>query len=197
MYLCFRSLFALRQGPLSGALLLIPESPEAERRATAGRIAGAAVLLVLEDTARARQAVRSGAADFLVTSLDEALRILRMDVRRGTAVGVCLQSPLPVVLTECVDRGVQPDFLDAPGASSSAAVLAARGARPVAWHAALEAVESPALLRLPLDGLEVIGDKERRHWMRCAPPVLGRRDAGKLFLPLRAAELAGLTPPPA
>ena len=186
-YLCFRSLFALRQGSLSGALLLVAESPEAERRTTAGRIAGAAVLLLLGDAARARRAVRTGAADFLVTSIDEALRILRMDVRRGTAVGVCLHGAPTVALAECVERGVQPEYLDAE-ADAYAAELRARGARPVPWLAAFEAGESPTLL--PASGVGGLDNAERRHWMRHAPAVLGRRDAGVLFLPLRAGELA-------
>ncbi len=181
-YLCFRSLFALRGGALAGALLLLGESPEAERRATAGRIAGAAVLLVLGDAARARQAVRTGAADFLVTSLDEALRILRMDVRRATAVGVCLHGAPLAVLAACVERGVQPDYLD----SANAEPLEARGAGRIEWLTRFAEGEVPMLLELPAARLDSIGDKERRHWMRYAPAVLGRRDAGKLFLPLRA-----------
>ncbi len=58
--------------------------------AIAANIAGAASLGVEPELARAKAAIRSGACDFLVNTLDEALRILKNEIRRKKAVSVVL-----------------------------------------------------------------------------------------------------------
>ena len=56
----------------------------------AGNIAGAASLAVTADAAAQKQSIRDGVADFLVNSLDEALRILKNEVRKREPVAVCV-----------------------------------------------------------------------------------------------------------
>src|SRR5580692_3986364 len=54
----------------------------------AANIAGAASLGCTADPAALRHANREGVADFLVTSLDEALRILKNEIRKQQTVSV-------------------------------------------------------------------------------------------------------------
>ena len=97
---------------LGGKLLYAGElHPEGFRLVRAANIAGAASLSATEDPDRQTRAIREGIVDFLVTSLDEALRILKNEIRRsrGVAVGVTLQPK--VIEEEMLERGVLPDLL--------------------------------------------------------------------------------------
>lgn len=76
----------------------------------AANIAGAATLAATNDLEAQRQAVREGVVDFLVNSLDEALRILKNEVRKGETVAVCVAAPPEAVERERLERGVQPDI---------------------------------------------------------------------------------------
>ncbi len=146
----FQSLWALERATLHGRFVLLWGG---EAQAAAARIACACSLLLVDDPAEARQAVRSGAADFLITTLDEALRILKTELRRKAPVGVCLRAPVGSVLEACVERGVQPDYLGAPQP-----VLEVRGARCIPWRHR----------EVPADAAE------QGHWLRYAPSTLGR-----------------------
>lgn len=162
VYLGFCSLWALEGAPLCGRFVLLWGE---EAQAAGARIAGAATLLLRGDAGEARQAVRTGAADFLVTSLEEALRILKNELRRKLPVGVCLHAPLAEALQACVERGVQPDYLGAPEAA-----LQARGARLISWQ------------MRPWGEALLAG---QAHWLRWAPAMLGRGDRERVHLPLQ------------
>jgi Urocanase Rossmann-like domain len=113
----------LMRGLQADAAVDVPESPglggqlfwagklDATGRAltVAGNIAGAATLAATSDADGQRLAVRDGIADFLVNSLDEALRILKNEVRKRETVAVCVAAPLEAVEREMVERGVRPD----------------------------------------------------------------------------------------
>jgi hypothetical protein len=58
-------------------------------------------------------------ADFLVTSLDEALRILKNEIRKREAVAVCVAAAPRPWRCEMLERGVLPDLLR-PADESSA-----------------------------------------------------------------------------
>lgn len=107
------------QDGLGGKLLFAGE-PDIDgcRLLRAANIAGAASLAASADAPALRRAMREGALDFVVTDLDEALRILKNEIRkkRPVAVGVSL-SPVAIA-HEMVERGVQPDLLAAQLASS-------------------------------------------------------------------------------
>ena len=63
---------------LGGKLLFVGELDQAAcRLARAANIAGVASLAASADSAVVRKAMRDGIIDFVVTSLDEALRILK------------------------------------------------------------------------------------------------------------------------
>ena len=78
----------------------------------AGRIAHACpagAVRVQPDAAR--EAVCNGTVDFAVNTLDEALRILKNEIRKQQAVSVLLQSDVSPALAEAADRGAQPDLI--------------------------------------------------------------------------------------
>ena len=153
------------------------------------------MLLVLEHAAEGRAALRAGQCDFLVNDLDEAVRILRNEVRRGAAVSVCLQNSLTEVQRTAATRGLQPDLLD-----THEAALESRGARLqpacdklqsgerlVCWSASRDnACDLMAAACLPAD------DWERQRWLREAPRMLGRSRQHVRAVPLLQHELKRL-----
>ena len=151
----------------------------------AGNIAGAASLAATNNTEAQRQAVRDGSVDFLVNSLDEALRILKNEVRKRATVAVCVAAPVDAVEQEMVERGVQPDVLR-EGVVRAAERTAARSepgnaeSDPmsvralVTWHVD----RAPALWLPKLDAvaLECLGPEETiaRLWLQRSSRYLGR-----------------------
>ena len=197
-YLGYRSLVQAA-GPLrvslAGSFLLLCE-PGAAERAAAARIAGAATLLVVPGAEQGKALVRAGFCDFLVTDLDEALRILKNELRRKAPVSVCLQGHSEQVLRECVARGVQPELLDV-----AENTFASRGASLVVWQSKLQKQEHAVMWHVPdgslqrmhfLDAaaLPWIEDAERRGWLERSSPVLGRRWQRLRLLPMWDEELA-------
>ena len=77
----------------------------------AANIGGAASLAATSDPVAQRHAVRDGVVDFLVTSLDEALRILKNEIRKGATVAVCVAASPATVEREMIERGVLPDLV--------------------------------------------------------------------------------------
>src|SRR5438270_10726114 len=78
---------------------------------TAANIAGAASLCATENEQDQKQAIRDGIVDFLVTSLDEALRILKNEIRKRAPVAVCIAAPHAESELQMSERGVAPDLL--------------------------------------------------------------------------------------
>ncbi len=72
---------------------------------------GAAFLGIDADPERIKRRVKSGYCDVMVTSLDEALRILKNAVRKGEASSVGLVGNCADVIPELARRGVVPDVL--------------------------------------------------------------------------------------
>jgi urocanate hydratase len=77
----------------------------------AAQLNGAAFLGIDADPARIKRRVKSGYCDVMVSSLDEALRILKNAVRQRAARSVGLVGNAAEVLTELAARGVVPDLL--------------------------------------------------------------------------------------
>jgi hypothetical protein len=168
---------------LGGKLLYAGElDPDGFRLVRAANIAGAASLSATADPDCQKRAVREGVVDFLVTSLDEALRILKNEIRkrRGVAVGVALAPGS--VEPEMFERGVLPDLLF-PGAAFGE--WAQRGAEAVEIAQVLPGktlltVALPSSLRpfmpefepLLLSGLAE-DDLAARRWFRISPRYLG------------------------
>ena len=76
--------------------------------ALASLAAGAASIFLEADTTQVRSAQREGCCTCTVTSLDEALRIVKNELRQRRAITVALRGEPAVWLREMVERGVQP-----------------------------------------------------------------------------------------
>src|SRR5258706_12605843 len=72
---------------------------------------GAAFLGIDVDPERIKRRVKSGYCDVMVTSLDEALRILKNAVRKREASSVGLVGNCADLIPELAKRGVLPDLL--------------------------------------------------------------------------------------
>jgi len=97
---------------LAGQLLYVGAMKEDGRALmVAANIAGAASLGAADDLATGKQATRDGVADFLVTDLDEALRILKNEIRKREPVAVCVAASPASIEQEMLERGVLPDFV--------------------------------------------------------------------------------------
>jgi len=85
--------------PNLGGKLLYAGELDQEGRAliVAANIAGAASLTATAGSAAQKQAIRGGIIDFLVTSLDEALRILKNEIRKRETVTVCVTAATAAV----------------------------------------------------------------------------------------------------
>ena len=174
--------------PSLGGKLLYTGELDAEGRAliVAANIAGAASLAATAEPAAQKQAIRDGVADFLVTSLDEALRILKNEIRKRETVAVCVAAAPDAVEREMLERGVLPDLLRPGAAVPEYAAFLSQGAQQIqlsspeknqtllAWSVAA----SPAQWLPKLDAIAfnclAPEDATARRWLRLAPRYLGR-----------------------
>lgn len=172
---------------LGGRLLWAGELDATGRSlVVAANVAGAATLASASDPDAQRQAVRDGIVDFLVTSLDEALRILKNEVRKRATVAVCVGAPVESVERAMAERGVQPDlFREAvlradqttapPTEKASDAKLDPVGvAALVAWR--VDSAPAQWLPRLDALALDCLAPEElvARRWVLRASRYLGR-----------------------
>jgi len=176
---------------LGGKLLYAGALDEIGRAlVVAGNIAGAASLTASPDPAAQRQAIRDGVVDFLVTSLDEALRILKNEIRKHETVAVCLAAAPDDLQWDMLKRGVLPDLLRPDDEFSVHSPFVAQGARRLEplWPGTdsirlqWRVVDSPAvwLPKLDVIALECLKpeDWSERRWVRLAPRYLGRLASG-------------------
>jgi urocanate hydratase len=73
-------------------------------------LGGACYLGMDANAEAARDMLRHGRCDFVVNSMDEALRILKNELRQKKPVAVCLSGDVPVYIQEMADRGVSPQL---------------------------------------------------------------------------------------
>jgi urocanate hydratase len=165
--------------PSLGGRLLYAGELDAPARAllVAANIAGAASLAATADPVAQKQAVRDGVADFLVNSLDEALRILKNEIRKRETVAVCIAVAPEAIEREMQERGVVPDIVQPikQGAEPEDNVLLAWSVAtaPAHWLPKFDAI---ALDCLGKTGTSKIGAALR--WLRLAPRYLGRLGQG-------------------
>lgn len=95
--------------------------------AIAGCVAGLAVLLVEAEPEQTKQMLRLGLSDFVVSDLNEALQILKNQIRRAKPISVTLAARPELCAQQMVERGLQPEFIAGDGLQSAAPLLA-RGA---------------------------------------------------------------------
>ena len=77
----------------------------------AATMTGAAYLGIEVDPERIKKRLKTGYCDFMVNTLDEALRILKNAIRKQEAVSVGLVGNCADVIPELAERGVVPDLL--------------------------------------------------------------------------------------
>lgn len=187
----------------AGSLLLgIGLNDPGRALALASLAAGAAALLLEDDPVRLREASREGCATFTVTTLDEALRALKNEVRQGRAITIALAGSLERHLAEMVERGVLPGFTAASrelsrAEANSIAVLKHWGSERLYGHGLIgpgevELVVDPdwtmvidgATSPLERRGRDAVllekawGDCDRsqvmRQWLRAVPTLFPR-----------------------
>lgn len=154
--------------------------------AVAGNISGAATLVATARVEHQKQAVRDGVVDFMVTSLDEALRILKNEIRKHEPVAVCVAAALEAVEREMVERGVRPDLIREGIISSANRSELDREKKgdpegdPMAMHALVvwKVEKAPALWLPKLDAI-ALGclepeDRIARRWIGLAGRTMGR-----------------------
>jgi Urocanase Rossmann-like domain len=202
MALCASAAAHFDTGALAGRLLLIDGlAEEGDALLIAASIAGAASLVLETRTEAIRYCVRNGIVDFAVTNLNEALRILKNELRKKQPIAVLVERDAGAVLAEMVERGAQPDMLrwasPEPALNAYIDTLMERGARPlpssfsgslesgadleragvaseVCWRAGEGG--SSALRQLELLAAHILPpmDVERQNWIARAPRYLPR-----------------------
>lgn len=188
------------QSGLGGNLLYVGELDATGRALlVAGNIAGAASLAATADQARQKQAIRDGVADFLVTTLSEALRILKNQIRKCETVAVCIASSRESLEQEMLERGVLPDLLRPAGELSALSPFVHQGSQMIpspttpndsvllTWRVA----SAPALWLPKLDAISIdcLQTESAHRWLRLAPRYLGRT-AQSVHLISRSREFA-------
>ena len=168
---------------LGGRLFWAGDLDETGRAlAMAANVAGAATLVSTPDQEAQRHAVRAGVVDFLVISLDEALRILKNEIRKRAAVAVCVGASRQDVEGEMARRGIEPDLFREEVVRASLQERAERGtagdageaSELVAWRVA----SAPAVWLPKLDAMALAclrpEEVMARRWIRLSARYLGR-----------------------
>ena len=121
----FTALWLLRQ-QWSGCLVLsCGLGGDGAALALAAHIAGAVCLSIEPDIEALKAASRNGACDFAVNTLDEALRTMKNEVRKGQPLSVGLHGEPAAVLAEILERGLLPVIAVDPSSPATGAVTAA------------------------------------------------------------------------
>ena len=157
----------------------------------AGSVAGAATLCIDGDGNALRAGLRAGLCDFVVAHLEEALRILKNEIRRGLPVSVGLTADPDRTIAAMIERGVQPDLLSAEHLDPDPAeVFVQRGTVvlpsldppgadtvPLTWSVATDPARAMPRIRAIAAGVldpERADTPARRRWLESAPRFLGR-----------------------
>jgi urocanate hydratase len=177
--------------PNLGGKLLYAGEPDIRGSAliVAANIAGAATLAASPQPAVLREAQREGAIDFLVNSLDEALRILKNEIRKRQPVAVAVSLAPAAIEAEMLERGVLPDLLparsDATSQSEALFKFLSQGAQQIhtkpanasqrlrVWHAPTEYAQNLAAFESIFLEHIAPGDFFNRRWLRLSPRYLG------------------------
>jgi hypothetical protein len=188
---------------LGGKLLYAGDLDEPGRiLAIAGNISGAATLAASADAATLRQTMRNGTIDFVVTSLDEALRILKNEIRKREPASVAVSITPDAIVEEMLDRGVLPDLLpplQSATAESDFATFIAQGAQRIVlpplrlasrfliWQIPAEFAQRPAAFDALLIESLPPNDQTTSRWLRQSPRYLGPQSRRLRSLPCSEA----------
>jgi Urocanase Rossmann-like domain len=106
----FTTLHSLRPAWSGQLILSLGLDPVGAALSIAANIAGAVSLAIDNNPARIREVVRTGAVDFVVNTLDEAVRAMKNEVRKHAPLSIALYADPFVTLTEIQDRGLAPQL---------------------------------------------------------------------------------------
>jgi urocanate hydratase len=136
----------------------------------AASVAGAATLAIDADSEAMKAALRRGELDFVVNTLDEALRTLKNQIRLKRPLSVGLIADVEATLAELTSRGVQPDVMLDP----ASAPVSREDELFFATHDASEMQRLDAALL----GVLPAGDVTRLRWIRRLPQYLREARSG-------------------
>lgn len=112
---------------LGGKLVVAAAFEQTESELALGAtLAGAAFLGVEPDPDAIKRAMRAECCDFMVNNLDEALRILKNELRKRKPVSIGLLGQPADVFREILERGVLPDVLASAGIPDASEDVAGR-----------------------------------------------------------------------
>ena len=171
----------------------------------ASTIAGAVCLSLEQDPATARQSLRSGACDFVVNTLDEAVRAMKNEVRQAKPLSVGLQGNQSHILSEILERGVAPQLITnltnheasqafrTQGANllngAEAATLLTAILEQNKWTAHDYPQLTPTALKsFDLQAATLFNDTLRRTWLAAAPRLFPRETPPHRVLYLTPSE---------
>jgi Urocanase Rossmann-like domain len=211
----FTLLHHLRPDWRGSLILNLGLDPQGTAVALASNIAGAVCLSLEQDPAIARQALRSGACDFVVNTLDEALRAMKNEVRQHKPLSVGLQGNQSEILDEIFERGVAPQLVTGlvdPAALQKfqtqgaivftdveAATLLASIAEESQWTAHdFPQLTSAALKSFDIHTAEILPPEDtfRRTWLAAAPRLFPRETPPHRVLWLNPSEAEQLQKKP-
>jgi hypothetical protein len=194
-----------------GATLVLRAQLDADGIAVlvAASVAGAASLCVDADADRLREGLRGGFVDFVVATLDEALRILKNEIRRARPISVGLTAAPEPCINAMIERGLQPDLLSAIP-EHQANVFLQRGAISLplqippdpessllGWSVVKDSAHAmrniAELASASLDPQRA-DTAARRRWLAQSPRYLGRSFATRQCLRMTATEIADFLP---
>ena len=122
----FTALYSLRQDWGGALIVALGLTPDGAALAAASNIAGAVCLSVEDDPTHIKDAIRSGACDFIVNTLDEALRTIKNEIRKHLPLSVGLQADPVATFEEIFERGVTPDLFAARSDHTAASTIVKR-----------------------------------------------------------------------
>jgi hypothetical protein len=185
----YGELVARRESWAGQLVFALGEGVSATGLPAAVSIAGGTTLVLDPDAAAVKAAFRDGGVDFVVNTLDEALRVLKNEIRKQRPLSVALEGEVQPALDEMVERGVLPDLQVSIGSPEDASAdlglermrvaceegIVAPSERLAGWlvergwsEVVLGAGTSSALRELDARLLALMpdGDAVRRTWLR-------------------------------
>jgi hypothetical protein len=207
----YGELLAHGVGTLSSFVLSCGSGSSATGLAAAVSIAGGTSLTLDPDSATVKSVLRAGGLDFLVTNLDEGLRVLKNEIRKHTPLSVAVMAEPGPMLAEMRERGVRPQLQVSFGPAEAmlldgvVSLVLQDGPSPalVQWLAArgwtehlLSAASTPELRALDVRLVQTFADSTRLQWIRRIPHYQRPDAAAGRAVWLTADEAAALVQNP-
>jgi hypothetical protein len=105
-----------------GALILnIGLDPQGAALSLASNIAGAVCLTLEQDHTLLRESQRTGSCDFIVNTLDEAIRVMKNEIRQHKPLSVGLEGNPTTAPKQILERGLAPQLFASAKAHPEAA----------------------------------------------------------------------------